>query len=83
MLHADVPKASPISARPRWAAFLAGFCGVTVVFLIARDLIVPDAREVEVWLGFELTGRPARLTAPMHWAIYAVGAWGFYSKLWV
>ena len=30
--------------------------------------------------GFELTGRLALLTAPLHWAIFAFGAWAFFSN---
>ena len=56
---------------------LAAFCGVTVAFLVLRDLFLPDTRDVEVWFGFELRGMPALLTAPLHWAIFAAGAWGF------
>ena len=57
---------------------LALFCAATVVFLAARDLLVPHVRDVEVWFGFELRGAAARLTAPLHWAIFAFGAWGFW-----
>jgi hypothetical protein len=63
---------------------LAVFCAATVVFLAARDLFVPHVRDVEVWLGFELHGAAARLTAPLHWAIFALGAWGFWrAQPWV
>ena len=55
---------------------LALFCAATVPFLVWRDLFVPAARDVEVWLGFEVHGAAARLTAPLHWAIFALGAWG-------
>src|SRR5262245_30360523 len=61
--------------RPRWMTALALFCAATVVFLAARDLFVPEARDVEVWFGIELHGAAARLTAPLHWAIFALGAW--------
>jgi hypothetical protein len=71
-------------ARPRWATGLAAFCASTVVFLVVRDLFVPAARDTEVWLGFELHGRAARLTAPLHWAVFAAGAWGFWAlRPWV
>jgi len=41
-------------------------------------------RDVEVWLGFELHGRAARLTAPLHWAIFAFGAFAFWrAKPWI
>jgi hypothetical protein len=65
-------------ARSRAETALAAFCAATVVFLAARDLLVPEVRDVEVWLGFELRGRAAVLTAPLHWAIFAFGAWAFW-----
>jgi hypothetical protein len=69
-----------VSARARSPAgtALAVSCAATVVFLAVRDLFVPEVRDVEVWLGFELHGRAARLTAPLHWAIFALGAWAFW-----
>jgi hypothetical protein len=73
---------SPRAARARQA--LALLCAATVVFLAARDLLVPEVRDVEVWLGFELHGRAARLTAPLHWAIFAFGAFAFWrAKPWI
>lgn len=75
---------SPRARRPLQATALAAFCAATVVFLAARDLLLPDVRDTEVWLGFELHGRAARLTAPLHWAIFALGAWGFWRvRPWV
>lgn len=63
---------------------LALFCAATVVFLAVRDLFVPHVRDVEVWFGFELYGAAARLTAPLHWAIFAAGAWGFWrARPWI
>lgn len=70
---AEVPRREP---TPQ-ALGVAIFCVVTVVYLIVRDLFVPHARMTEVWLGFELTGPWARITAPLHWALFAVGAWAF------
>ena len=70
--------------RPRWMTALAIFCLVTVAFLVPRDLFVAGARDVEVWFGFELHGTAARLTAPLHWAIFAVGAYGFwFQRRWI
>lgn len=69
---------TPPAKRPGWATALSVFCAGTVVFLVVRDLFVPAARDTEVWLGIELHGRLARLTAPLHWSIFAVGAWGFW-----
>ena len=54
------------------------------MFLAARDVFVPHVRDVEVWFGFELRGAAARLTAPLHWAIFAFGAWGFWrARPWI
>jgi hypothetical protein len=66
------------SARPWWMTALALFCAATVVFLVPRDLFFAETRNVEVWLGFEARGAAALLTAPLHWAIFALGAWGFW-----
>ncbi len=66
--------------RPRRMTALALFCLATVAFVIARDLFVPDARNIEVWFGFELRGTYALLTAPLHWAIFLVGAYGFWFR---
>jgi hypothetical protein len=63
---------------------LAGICLLTVVFLVPRDLFFPETRDVEVWLGFEVRGRAALLTAPLHWALFAAGAWGFWkARPWI
>lgn len=72
---------SPRAARGRQA--IAALCAVTVVFLAARDLWLPDVRDVEVWFGVELHGLAARATAPLHWAIFATLAWAFWrAKPW-
>lgn len=57
---------------------LAVFCALTVAFLVPRDLFFAETRDVEVWLGFEVRGTAALLTAPLHWAIFAAGAFGFW-----
>jgi hypothetical protein len=67
-------------ARPWWMTALAAFCLLTVVFLVPRDLFFPETRDVEVWLGIEVRGRLAQQTAPLHWAIFAVGAWAFWTQ---
>jgi hypothetical protein len=68
------------SSRPWWMTGLALFCVATVLFLVPRDLFFAETRDVEVWLGFEVRGAPALLTAPLHWAIFALGAWGFWTQ---
>jgi hypothetical protein len=63
---------------------LAVFCAATVLFLVPRDLFWAETRDVEVWLGFEVHGCAARLSAPLHWAIFALGAWGFWrARPWI
>src|SRR5512134_106359 len=70
--------------RPPWMTALAVFCAGTVLFLVPRDLFFAETRDVEVWFGFELRGRAALLTAPLHWAIFAIGAWGFWrTRPWI
>ena len=58
---------------------LAIVCVATLVVTATSDLFVPAARGTEVWLGFEVTGPLALATAPLHWAIFAAGAWGFWT----
>ena len=53
---------------------MALFCAGTVVILVVRDLALPEVRDTEVWFGLELRGPLARATAPLHWAIFALGA---------
>lgn len=70
--------------RPRWMTVLAGLCLATLVISVLRDLFWPDSRWVEVWLGFEVKGWPALLTAPLHWVIFAIGASAFWrAQTWV
>ena len=76
--EASVPHENP--ARPWWMTALAIFCLGSVVFLIPRDLFFAETRDVEVWLGFEVRGTAALLTAPIHWIIFLVGAWGFWQR---
>jgi hypothetical protein len=69
----------PTASRPWWISALLAFCLLGLVVSIPRDLFFPAYRDIEVWFGFELSGWPARLTAPLHWAIFAAGAWGFWK----
>jgi hypothetical protein len=59
---------------------LALFCLATVIFLVPRDLLFPETRDTEVWFGFEVHGRAALLTAPVHWILFLSGAWGFWVR---
>lgn len=75
---------TPGKRRPLWATALAVFCAVAALFLAARDIFVPEVRDVEVWFGVELRGVAAIATAPLHWALFAWAAWAYWnSKSWV
>lgn len=65
--------------RPWWMTGLAFFCMATVAFLVPRDLFFAETRDVEVWFGLEVRGAAALYSAPVHWAIFAVGAWAFWT----
>ncbi len=54
---------------------IAAFFVLSLLVNVSRDLLYPEYGNVEVWLGFEVTGAAARWTAPIHWAMFAVGAW--------
>lgn len=66
--------------RPWWMTGLALFCALTVPFLVYRDFALDHVRDVEVWFGFEVRGAAALATAPLHYLIFAVGAWGFWTQ---
>lgn len=70
---------NPPRPRPGWMTVGAVLCATTLVVSLLRDLFVPAARAVEVWFGLELTGWLAFATAPLHWALFAVGAWAFWT----
>ena len=66
--------------RPLWMTALALFCFATVIFLAWRDFNLEHVRDVEVWFGLELRGRSALATAPLHWAIFLLGGWAFWTQ---
>jgi hypothetical protein len=68
-----------LAGRPLWANALLAFCAYMTFVYLPYDLFwKPVERDQEVWLGFVLEGRAAKATEPLHWAIYAAGAYGFY-----
>ncbi len=76
----DTPATLEAPPRSWWTSALAAFCLATVLFLVPRDLFLAETRDVEVWLGFEVRGTLALATAPVHWTIFLVGAWGFWFR---
>lgn len=64
--------------RPAWINALMVFCFYMAVVYVPWDFFVkPAAHDEEVWFGVILRGGLAKLTEPLHWAIYAAGAYGF------
>lgn len=71
--------ADTLSRRPWWMNLLFAFClYMTFIYMPYDVLFKPVAQDEEVWFGIVLHGWAAKLTAPLHWAIYAAGAWGFW-----
>jgi len=68
-----------LALRPWWMNALMLFCAfMTFVYMPWDFLVKPVARDAEAWFGFLLHGWGAKLTEPLHWAIYAAGAYGFW-----
>lgn len=54
------------------------FCAYMALVYVPWDFFFkPVSDDEEVWLGIVLRGRWAKATEPLHWAVYAAGAWGF------
>ncbi len=68
------------SGRPHWMNAIFAFCLFMSFIYVPFDLFwKPVEADQEVWFGFMLTGWWAKATAPLHWAIYAAGAYGFWK----
>ena len=52
---------------------------MTCVYLPFDMFLKPVATDREVWFGIALAGWWAKATEPLHWIIYALGAWGFWG----
>lgn len=64
--------------RPWWMNVLMVFCGYMAFVYLPWDLFVkPTAVDEEVWFGIRFHGAAAKLLAVPHWAVYALGAYGF------
>ena len=72
--------AAELRRRPWWMNVLWAFCLYMTFIYLPYDLFFkPVAEDEEVWFGFVLHGWAAKLTAPLHWLIYAAGAYGFWK----
>ena len=68
-----------LQQRPWWMNVLMLFCAYMAALYMPWDFFVkPVAQDAEAWFGFLLHGWWAKLTEPLHWAIYAAGAYGFW-----
>ena len=69
-----------IGRRPWWMNALFAFCLYMSFAYMPFDLFWKNvATDEEVWFGLMLHGWAAKLTEPLHWAIYAGGAYGFWK----
>jgi len=65
--------------RPMWMTVLMLFCAYMAFIYGPWDLLMkPLATDVDVWFGIALRGWAAKLSEPLHIAIYAAGAYGFW-----
>jgi short-subunit dehydrogenase len=68
-----------LQQRPWWMNALMVFCAYMAAVHMPWDIFVkPVAVDAEAWFGFLLHGWWAKLSEPLHWAIYAAGAYGFW-----
>ena len=73
------------AARRWWMNLMFLFCLYMAFAYMPFDLFFkPVAEDEEVWFGFTLHGWWAKATEPLHWLIYAAGAYGFWKmKRWM
>jgi hypothetical protein len=65
-----------LGGRPWWISLLWMFClYMTFVYLPFDLFLKPMAQDREVWFGVTLAGVWAMATEPLHWIIFALGAW--------
>ena len=66
--------------RPWWMNALFAFCVYMTFIYMPFDMFAkPVAVDDEVWFGVRVHGWAAKATEPLHWAIYAAGAYGFWK----
>jgi hypothetical protein len=71
-------------ARRWWMTALAVACFAALPVHVVRDLFVGTTGDVEIWLGFEVYGTAARVTAPVHWTLFAVAGWAYWTaRRWI
>ena len=57
---------------------------MTIIYMPFDFFYKPVELDEEVWFGITLHGWYAKLTEPLHWIIYGLGAYGFWKmKSWM
>ena len=71
--------------RPWWMNLMWLFAIYMTFIYLPYDIFTKDvAIAEEVWFGVVFKGWWARLTEPLHWLIYGLGAYGFWKmKSWM
>ena len=71
--------------RPWWMNLMFYFCVyMTIIYMPFDFFYKPVELDEEVWFGVTLHGWYAKLTEPLHWIIYGLGAYGFWKmKSWM
>ena len=65
--------------RPWWMQLLFAFCVfMTTVYMPFDMFVKPVAEDQEIWFGITLEGWAAKVSEPIHWAIYMAGGYGFW-----
>ncbi|MEE8311061.1 MAG: SDR family oxidoreductase [Candidatus Binatia bacterium] len=65
--------------RPWWMNALMTVCAFLAFVYVPWDFVAkPIAEDHEIWLGVPFKGWAAKLTEPLHFLIYAAGAYGFW-----
>lgn len=68
-----------LAVRPAWMNLMLFVClYLTFIYMPYDFFVKPVASDVEVWFGNRFYGWSAKATEPIHWAIYALGAYGFW-----
>ncbi len=66
--------------RPWWMNAIFAFCLYMTFIYMPFDLLWKSVEhDDEVWFGVLFHGWAAKATEPLHWAIYAAGAYGFWK----
>ena len=74
-----------LARHPRSVGGLFLFCAFMTFVYMPYDVLVKPftqgiAQAEEVWLGYMLRGTAAKLSEPLHWAIYGAITFGFWHE---